>query len=842
MQVIGIIRSKEGRTYAICTVLCILFLSLMLELFSWAAHPPVAQLNIPAQCECLYPDVEHYVSGYNFDGIEYVPVNNDPQLGFALPGWEICTIILEFEEPLKHRVSGVIYYAVNGEELSEVNRIPVHAAEGSQYLVAQLPSDRYTYLRFDIDQAFSPAHIFTSPEEIKVEYDKPPFSWDNVILYVVATLCLYLVYLWFKEKYYAFTSKYQIVSLFEKISSVIIKYFWIECLCIILLAVVLQLNFSSMICYNTAIPNNIAIADMHSIGIPRGIRSDEYLVNTAKFFHNMNNGEYSVFALNISSIFEMVNGLFKLINPYYWGRLFLPTSYAFSWEQFIPIIFSFYMFYKLFYIITNNGIFSFISSLLIGFSPGFQWWSGPSNAGLFCGVIVLFYDFFKTGERNKKLLYSWNLLCIIYMLAVDPYPAWWVPYTYLFAMILLTIYLKEKKFYFKKNDAPYIITTVILIFVGIIVYYVGNVDAVVSQLETIYPGKRFCVGGNLPSAYWANYLTAPFTTWKPFDILGTNQSEISQFLHLFPIPTVIFLIRFREFKKNPIMLGLMAFKVLCMIYMVFGFGDFLAKYTLMSYTTEPRLSMLWGFASFLLLLLECYYIAPVNLPKIKTTMLIRFAIVNASIIFFLIWVIRFQEGIVSYIGKYFGFVAVGLIVSANLLFLGKKKQFLVLLSALTVLSGVIVNPVNAGTEAIQKTPLAMTIRGIDAQDTGTWIGLDGMYLPKYIYAQGVDCLNYLSWPPRFDLFAPLDESGENRDVYNRYAHVSIELVGEETSFQLLYSDHFLLRMNVNDLKKWNVRYIVTKVHELPIAENAQFDLIHYDGLDQICIHQVNYLP
>lgn len=831
---------KNKRIAVIRTAVCVLAIALLLELFSWAVRPPVERADHSEQFEELYPAVEHYTSGYDLHGTTYVPVNDDPQLGFALPGRKIQSIVLEFEAPLDAPVSGAIYYAVNGEALAAENYIPVYAAQGSEYLTARLPAGTYTHLRFDIDQTFSPKHIFTSTGEPSAVYDRAPFSWHNVLLALIVLLCMWLVCLWCKKALRPMRARWQMRQ--KRLDHAIEIYCGIGCLCVALLAVALQLNRSSMACYRAILPKNIAAADMLSIGVPRAVRSDEYLVGTAGFFHSMVQGEYSVLALDVSSVSALVSSMFKLINPYYWGQLFLPANFAFSWERFIPSMFSIYVFYRLFHIITKKGTFSLLCSLLLAFSPGVQWWGGgPFNTGLFCGIITLFYDFFEGRTRRGKLLRAWGLVCVLYLVVTQAYPAWWIPYTYLFAAILFTIYLRDKRINFKKSDIPYIAVTVVILLLGVVAYLDQSADAMVEQLETVYPGKRFCVGGDLPSSYWANYLTMPFNTWKHFDVPGTNQSEISQFLHLFPIPTVIFLVNFKEFKKNAIMVGLMIFKVLCSIYMVFGIGEFLAKYTLMSYSNGPRLSMLWGLASFLLLLLECYYIVPVRAEKADWAMWVRFAVVNISVIAFLVWVVKRQTGITSYIGASFGLVAVGLIVLANLLLWGKKKQFLAALSVLTLISGVVVNPFNVGVAAIQNTPLAVKIQEIDAQDPGAWIGLDDLYLPKYTYAQGVDCLNYLSWPPRFDLFEPLDENGENRDVYNRYAHVVIDLVDSNTAFDLVQADYFRLDMNVNDLKKWDVRYIITRDQELPQGSNVRFQLLYHDDLDQVNIYQADYL-
>lgn len=827
-----------GRSNTLRTVLCILALSVLFELFTWAALPLNTCLTLPVYQEDLYPGAEHYVSGYKVNGSEYVPDNDDPQLGFPLTGRRLQSIILEFEAPILNSVSGSVYFARSGEGLSEKNRISVYAEAGSQYLTAQLPKDVYTHLRLDIDQTFFLKRITTSPDLIITECCRSPFPVGQLIRVFIIVLCMWLVCRWMKRKCLISINGIQETRI--QIESAITTYCGAGFLCVALLFVAFQVNRSNMASYSAVIPNNIAAAAMPSLGVPRSIRSDEFLVATASFFHDMAQGKCSVLALDMSSLTALLSNVFKLINPFYWGRLFLPTNYAFSWERFVPAVFAIYTFYRLFYIITKNGTFSLLASFLLGFSPGIQWWWGPSKVGMYSGTIIFFYNFFATESRAKKILNVWGLVCILSVMEREIYPAWGIPYIYLFGGILLAICIGEKGINFKKSDIPYIAVTIGLVLLSTAVYLSENGSAMSIEMETLYPGKRFIAGGGLSSDYWAHYLTAPFTTWKPLTISGTNQSEIAQCLHLFPVPTLIFLVKYKEFRKKPVMVWLMTAKMLCVIYMVFGIGDFLAKYTLLSLTWPGRLYLVWGVASFLLLLLECYYIVPTDIEEGTRTAWVQFTIVNVGVILYLTWVVVCQEAITAYIGGYFGCTAVGLILLANLLLRGKKKTFLAAMGVLTIITGVIVNPVNIGTAAINGTPLAKKVQEIDAQEPGKWIGLSDIHLPKYIYAQGVDCLNYVSWPPRFDLFEPLDEDGKYRDIYNRYAHVVINLVDSDTTFELMQPDYFHLNMNVNDLEKWDVRYVATKDPALQGTENVHFQQIYYDWLDQVNIYRVDY--
>ena len=832
--------ARKARKRIFATILIAVVLAVVLEFITWAASRKIPYAEIPDSAENLYPAMLSYSGGYEISGDVFTPTGIDSQIGFLLPGLEIQTVYIEFSKPLDKVLGIKTYFATNEEGLSESNSLIAYGNQGEACAIITLPKGVYTHIRFDIDDEFSLSGVFISPEPAEVEYYRVPPSIERTFITAIL-LALAIGAGQVLSRYRE--SMVAPLQQGKRIAAVLVRlYGGAILICLLIALVLLQVNNSSMACYSIILPNNVEAAQMVSFGIPRAIRSDEYLVGTSNFFHYGASGQLpaSVLAEGSSPLIRISNVIMYL-NPAYWGELFLTENYAFSWSNLVRVFFAFYIFCRLFQIITGCRRFSIAASFLMTFSPGFQWWWGPGACGLWCGFVVLFYDFFEKERVWEKLLCAWGLICCTSALIVNIYPAWDVPMIYLFAIILIAIYATKRKINFKKSDIWYICGTICLMLVVVASYFVSRSDIVTVQLESVYPGKRFNAGGGLSSMWWADYLVAPFTTWKPFTIIGSNESEISHFLHLFPIPTAIFIAKYQDFKKHKVMLGLVIFKVFCTVYMVFGIGNFLAKYSLLSYTTPGRLSTIWGLASFILLLLECYYIVPQFAGKLKKSDIFGCVFVNGSVVLFLIWVVICHQELTEYMGNYFCYIAVGLVAMANLLFWGRKKSFIAVLLGLTIVSGMFVNPINFGADVMRNTPLAREIRQIDEKEPGKWIALDSYILPKYVYAQGVDCLNYLSWPPRFDLFEPLDAAGEYRTIYNRYAHVVISLTDEDTAFKFIQADLFSLDMCVEDLAKWDVRYIVCQGQNLEDRDDVKFELVHHDELDNVYIYRVSYI-
>lgn len=624
------------------------------------------------------------------------------------------------------------------------------------------------------------------------------------------------------------------------------KSLWaIILLCAILVLVFgFHINNSNMDAYSVIIPNNVSASRMETIGKVRMIRSDEFLVSSPAFFHDHILGPFRLLWNSDGSPAQTINQIIKLINPLNWGNYFLPTEYAFSWMFIQNYLFSLAVFFALFYIITKRRNFSVVSACILCFSPGFQWWWGPVSFARIMAISVLFYLFFDTEKVWGKVLCAAGLICVMQQIVEGVYPAWDVPLVYLALFLLVGIYLTEKKIKFKKADIPYIFITTALMIIVVGVYFLSNRTAMSMELNTVYPGKRFSSGGGLfGSSYWVHYLAMLVTPWKELTFSWTNLSEISSFLHLFPVPYILYFLKRKDLKSNKIITALMVFCLICMLYVTVGIGDSLARVTLLSYTTSERLMQVLGFASSILLLLECNEIVPIKLHEIRTDASLSGGIqlLNLSVISLLLWTAYVQVDLRNYIGLIpFICISIGLLLLGNLLFIGQKQPFLIGLTILTIFTGLSVNPINFGPSVLMDTPVAREIRRIDEQSAGRWLALDDFLLPKYVYAQGVDCINYLSWPPRFDLFEPLDEDGSDRDIYNRYAHVDVTLTESDTSFLLNQADCFSLHLSYEDLAKWDVKYIVTK-KQLPLTTEFEgFQPIYYDTLDGINIYQVEY--
>ena len=91
---------------------------------------------------------------------------------------------------------------------------------------------------------------------------------------------------------------------------------------------------------------------------------------------------------------------------------------------------------------------------------------------------------------------------------------------------------------------------------------------------------------------------------------------------------------------------------------------------------------------------------------------------------------------------------------------------------------------------------------------------------------GVPTINSTNTYPNLELWRKLDPAGNYEDIYNRYAHVSVEFTEEDTSFELLYTDSILLKLSYKDFRKTGVKYIVSLEELASDQEETELEEIY----------------
>lgn len=611
----------------------------------------------------------------------------------------------------------------------------------------------------------------------------------------------------------------------KKIFDFVIKYRYILGLIAFIVMVIFKLNFSSIGSWRTFVSSSDN-QNTTLIGASRGVRSDEWLVqstfflaqsmNEEEFYPLINENVRATDGQNMLMVYAApVANITILGKPQNLGFLLLGRDYGFSWYFAMKMILLVLFSIEIAMILSKkNSFISIIGGLWIAFSPGIMWWfSSTSDIYLHAfAIITIFYYYIRNADWKiwKKIFLGVAMASSLAGFTFCYYPPLQIPIALVMFAFIAVEFIQNRK-NLKKTD--YVIMSVSL-FAGLALigyYYITSKDAINAMLNTAYPGKRDTPGGGLSIAYLINYFTNIFTTITSNKIASiSNQSEISSFIYpLIALVTSIVIYFKTDFKNklkdkdNFLMIGLLLVYVILFVWCFIGFGTFLSRITLFNMCPPSRVYLILGLVGVML------GICIVSKMGEASKSINKFAVIFSIIICFLAIVLIKWYNYVIYLDSTKQIVLIPIIFFINYLFISKnKKAFLFLLFILTFISGMIVNPIERGTDAIYNTKTSAKIQQIcDENKDSLWIGNTNINA-QYLIANGAKTLNGVNYYPNMNWINKIDPDKKFENIYNRYAHISVDL-GDETNFTLISADSYKVQMTYDNLKEIGINYILS---------------------------------
>ena len=635
----------------------------------------------------------------------------------------------------------------------------------------------------------------------------------------------------------------------------LIKYRFVISIIIFITVLIFKLHGSSIGMWDSIVTQKINNNSATTIlGKPRAIRSDEwdtqvpyYLAQATnnKFYPLINqnirsDGQNMIIAYN-SPVWDIT----ILSKPCNWGFLLMGKDYGFSWYWGSKLIFLFLLSFEMSMILTKgNKQISLLGAIWITLSPAIQWWFMQHVGDLILysqAIIVSFYYFIKNFNSLKyKIIFGvlFSLSCIGFALVI--YPAIQVPMAYtclLFMILIITDYRKQIKISYKD------VLLIIIIFistVSILAYFIYNcLDAIKILLNTSYPGKRISTGGEIQPYFLQIFLTNIFLPFR--DISFLNNCEVSSFFNfllaiIFSLPFLII----NKVKGLKYGLALLFSSVFEACWMLFSFPEAFSKITLLSYVTGQRMMITFGITTVYLSIWAFAVFSDLKPINKISSIIISFLV---SIIYFLSII---ESPMRTYLKFKYYILVLLLFFILNYLFLrGIKKSFIVIMLAVIFISGATVNPIAQGIGSIYNKVLSKQIIDIKQNDpSSNWVVLDNTYLSGYLISNGVKCLNADNFYPDLNLWSKLDVNKKYFNIYNRYAHINLVLTTNNTTFKLLHPDSIQINLNLSDISKMNIKYILTKTNLTTAFKNNNiyFNNIYPKDKDGFYIYKVEIKP
>ena len=613
---------------------------------------------------------------------------------------------------------------------------------------------------------------------------------------------------------------------YKKIKKYLYKYRFLLFGILFVFLIVLEIHGSSIGYWQNYFENSL-IKFNPLIGIPRGIRSDEWAVNTPMMLSQYFNhgGLFPYFSETIRGAStdafivygQPVRDIAILFRPFHWGYLFLSPAkgLSFFWTgRMIALLLISFEFGML--ISKNNKTLSLTYAVLIVWAPIVQWWfaiNGLVEMLVFGQLAILVISFYMKNENYRwRFFFSFVLLICAggYVLAF--YPAWQVPLMYVFlALFVGVVHENWKNFKFGKKDILILACVIILFILGMGYILSRSAETISSLLGTVYPGSRFETGGNQLTRFFlypGNFFFS-FSSKMPYN----NFCELAVFFDFFPAGILLTLwVLIKEKKWDVYLFSIITVNFILILWCLFQWPGWLAKITLLSYAQPARVFLAVGLLNILLLIRA--------LSLIKTNFSKWVSFIGAAILGILITMfsVKVYEG---YITLKMAIVIMPIIVgSFFIIFNGSKdwakKMFLVMSVFIVFISAMFVNPLGSGLDVIYKQDIMKDIYKINESNYGLWIvdsekglGFPDINIPMMVGAPTINSTNVY---PNLERWHLLDPDKSDEIIYNRYAHISINLVDDEavSSFELSVPDQFTVKLKVQDLQLLEVKYVLSK--------------------------------
>lgn len=604
----------------------------------------------------------------------------------------------------------------------------------------------------------------------------------------------------------------------------IYKYRFVLSFLLLIMLVSFKISGSSMGCWK------LFLGDGESgirLGEPRVWRSDEWGTLTPLCFRQQYNtlGSYNRYSQTLGSILTdnmLVYGqpswdILTLFRPFYWGYLFFGSERGLSWFWCSRLIVLFLSWFELGMLITDGQKkISVMLSVCVSFAPFLQWWfaiNGLVEMLIYGACFVLGSNYLVSRAFNpRKIAVAVGMAVCAVGYVLTFYPTWMVPVAWGFVPLFLwvVIWKFDRKVLRRVDVVPWLLIFVITA-AGLTVLAVTSWDVIKAELNSVYPGNAPSSSGGTGLWWMMKYPISLVSRFSMNELIVENSSIIC----FAPAGFILALwVIIKEKKKDPLLILLLGMNLFLAWYYCVGIPKWLAKMLLLSFVNSNRGPQVLGF-----LRLTLFVRAVALKEKAPKRWLAALAAVISSAVpmRLALGFTKYEPGGLRY--EYFDTAEKILVVWAilavvfYLLYRARKSKYtMAVLGVCTVVlaSSIWINPVAKGVPEITKSETMQQIRDLVKEDPqAIWLVVDMAYPATNIPAMaGADCLNTTQTYPQKTRWETLDQEGEYEDIYNRYCHIRASL-GSETMLELVSTDYIEVTLSPEELKKLNIRYIVS---------------------------------
>ncbi len=581
-------------------------------------------------------------------------------------------------------------------------------------------------------------------------------------------------------------------------------------------------------------------------GLKRDITSDTWALGIPSIINQVENGsplknkDIMTQGADATLMSLPTKDISMVGKPFLWGYLTQNISFGLSWNYLFKLIVLLLSSFEISYFLSKkNEKISLAFAILITFSPAIQWWMGQNMIDiivLFQACLASWIVFWRREAGTvTRVLAALASISFSSGFITTLYPALQVPLAILLILMMGLVFTnKNQRRSAEKIDGILIALTVAgIVFIALRFLNITQ-EALTMIANTAYPGKRVNTGGQYGVAYFYHYFVQWVLPLK--SSVQINNCEAAAFAPYLPVLFLAFPI-YVKFKNNKWYYALFAYLIFLTSWLFVSYPVWFAKASFFAYATESRLALVIGLLSVYLTIVTIAEIKERPQLAKKTGVLIASALAVFVMLALTISGKSIYNGIPLTGVVIWGVSAIIFGLYAYLLFTSEVKKSIYLLFTVTMISGATVNPIAFGESSLRDSDLSMAIQKIEERDQGAyWLIDDQFPYSNYLLAQGVRCFNTLNSYMDGEKWAVVDPSGQYEHFYNRYAHVSAEVVDGSTEIELNAPDAIVVKLDVEKIKKLNIKYILSKRDLSHFGFTKKMD----DKLSGFSIYEVTY--
>jgi hypothetical protein len=603
------------------------------------------------------------------------------------------------------------------------------------------------------------------------------------------------------------------------------------CCGVFLLCVLFRLNGSSSALWANDLGSAEEVTGLIA-GAPRPTRSDEWLLWTPLMLAQLHHEppmpvKNPTLGAGVAPLLMSmpVRHYSMLFRPQFWGFFVFDDEAGFAWfwnTKIFSLLISFFLLFRL--LLRGRVALAALGSIAVSYSSYVQW-------------------FFSCPPMLPEMLASWALMLVAGKICFDPLPAWrkaaagivfvgsalnfilccyppfQIPLVYL-ALTLFGVFLWERRTRSFHDGFAWLVAALVVTAALLWPIFLQCRSTLEIIAQTSYPGVRRASGGSMPVAYLFSGVLNFFEGDRVRPAMFQNATEASNF---FPIwVAAIASIFWRLWKKRsdkgistlsrstPLCLALAGYILFFSCFAVIGFPEWFCRITALNFCLETRVRLTIGVAGLMLAFLSLGGDG-LALIKGRWRAIVPLLVGSAALIY--VMFIRGENA--AYLTPAYAALLIGTTtLLGSLYFCARGVAFGCGLAGALLLNNFLVNPISEGLPVLLRSQSARHLAALSKSDPAAgWAVYERGTRAQLVMASGARVLNGIKSVPDLEALSRLDPAQTNRDIYNRYGFMVLDLPrsGQGTaSFQLQGPDWYRVFVSPFDqaMREQGLKYVV----------------------------------